>query len=80
MNTQINVRLDDGVLEASRKYAEEHGYSNVQELIKESLREKVFDEDLVTKEELDLILKVLKATEEKGSWRSKKEIFEALER
>ena len=41
MNTQINVRLQNNLLALAQEYASEHGYKNVQELIKEALREKL---------------------------------------
>ena len=80
MNSQINVRMSDQLLANAQKYATKHGYGNVQELIKESLREKVFDETLITKEELVLIKKLVKVTEEKGLWKSEKELFQKLQK
>ena len=44
MNTQINLRMPDELLEQSLEYAKKNGFGNVQELIKESLREKLFED------------------------------------
>ena len=78
--TQINVRLDDSFLGKAKKYAQQHGFSTVQELMKESLREKLFGEPMITKEELMLVKKLAKATEEKGLWGTEEELFQKLKR
>ena len=80
MNTQINIRMSDQLLENAMKYAKKYGYGNIQELMKESLREKLFDESLISKRELLLVKKLIKATNEKGLWKSEDELFKALER
>lgn len=43
MTDQINVRLPDNLLKEAKKYAKDFGFSNIQELIKESLRERIYD-------------------------------------
>jgi hypothetical protein len=43
MNEQLNVRLPGKLLKDSQKYATQFGFSNVQELIKDTLRERVYD-------------------------------------
>lgn len=43
MNKQINIRLPPKVLTAAKHYADSKGYGNVQEFIKEAVREKLFD-------------------------------------
>jgi hypothetical protein len=78
--TQINVRLDDSFLGKARKYAQKNGFSTVQELMKESLREKLFDEPVITKEELMLVKKLAGVTEEKGLWGTEEELFQKLKR
>ncbi len=78
--TQINVRMDDAFLEKARNYAQKHGFSNVQELMKESLREKLFGEPIITKEEVMLVKKLAKATEEKRLWGTEEELFQKLRR
>ena len=45
MTEQINVRLPSNLLKASKKYIEDFGYSNIQDLIKEALREKIYSLD-----------------------------------
>lgn len=45
MVEQLNLRLPDNLLEKARAFAKENGFSNIQELIKESLREKLFEKE-----------------------------------
>ena len=78
--TQINMRMDDDFLGKAKSYAQKHGFSNVQELMKETLREKLFDEPMITKEELMLVRMLAKATEEKNLWGTEEELFEKLKR
>ena len=63
MNTQINIRLPNTFLKKTMKYVERHGYVSIQELIKDTLREVVYEDDLKLSKE------TIKAIEE-----SKKQI------
>ncbi len=58
MNTQVNIRLPDDLLEKAQAYAEENGFGTLQEFIKETIREKVFDEPTISEKELDLVIKL----------------------
>ena len=78
MNTQINVRFPVKLLAKASSYAEHQGYGNVQELIKESLREKVFEEQAVTKEEFMLIKKLAELTKNKNLYGTEEELFKKL--
>ena len=77
--TQINVRLPNQFLVTAKKYVKKHGFSNMQELIKESLREKLFPAEL-TKEELVLVKKLAQVTETKNLWGSEEDLFSNLKR
>lgn len=79
MNQQINVRLSAKLLNNASTYAKENGFSNVQELIKETLREKLFP-DTISQKELMLVKKLIQATKEKELWKSEEELFKALDR
>ena len=80
MNTQINLRMPDELLEQSREYAQKHGFGNVQELIKESLREKLFEKPMITKEELLLVKKLAEVTKKKNLFGTEEELFRKLKR
>lgn len=44
--SQINLKLPQKLISLAEEYVQNYGYTNVQELIRESLREKVFSEEL----------------------------------
>tara|TARA_Y100000310_G_scaffold329906_1_gene400584 strand:+ start:5048 stop:5251 length:204 start_codon:yes stop_codon:yes gene_type:complete len=67
-------------MDKASAYAHQHGFGNVQELIKESLRERVFGEVVISNEELLLVKKLAKVTEEKNLWGTEEELFEKLRR
>ncbi len=77
MNLQINVRLPENLLMTAKTYADKYGFGTVQELIKETLREKIFGPEL-TEEEVSLIRRLMKATKEKNLHVSEKELFKKL--
>ena len=78
--TQLNVRLADPLLDKATTYAKKNGFNNIQELIKESLREKVFGEAIITKEELMLVKKLAQLSEEKNLWETEEKLFNKLKR
>ena len=45
MNTQISLKLPEKMLTVARVYAKSYGYSNLQEFIRETLREKLFENE-----------------------------------
>ena len=45
MGTQISLKLSDKMLNAAKKEVDEKGYDNLQDFIRESLREKLFEHD-----------------------------------
>jgi hypothetical protein len=77
MATQVNVRMSEDLLGKAKQYAEVNGYENVQDFIRETLREKMHPDEL-TEKELSLIKRLIKATEEKNLYISEKELFRRL--
>ena len=65
MNKQINLRLSEKIFNVAQLYAKEHGFMNVQEFVRELIRDKLFDEGLSV-EELDFVKKLSKASEKKN--------------
>ena len=45
MNMQVNLRLPEKMLVSARSYAKKHGFGTLQEFIKETLREKLFERE-----------------------------------
>ena len=70
MNSQINVCLNQTLLSYAKNYAKKHGYSTIQNLIKTSLRDKVFEEKQLTNEEALLISKLIEVSESKNLFSS----------
>jgi hypothetical protein len=56
MVKQINLKFQDDFFELTKKYANSRGYMSVQELVRESLRDKIF-EDLEVREDYKEVLK-----------------------
>jgi len=80
MNEQINLRLPEKMLASARSYADKNGFGNVQELLKELLRERLFEEPGITKKELSLV-KQLKAVAEKNNlYGTEAQLFRKLQR
>lgn len=67
---------------AARKYAHNYGYRNVQEVIYESVREKVFDrkefDESFTEKEINLIDKLIESSLRKKQLVGEKELRAAL--
>ncbi len=70
MALQINLKLSEKMAKAAKKEAESKGYDSLQDFIRESLREKLFDSD-----EIVSGLLTYKASEASlaKAWLSKKE-------
>ena len=57
MVTQINLKIQNDFFELAKIYADSRGYISIQELVRDALREKIF-EDLEIREEYKKILKL----------------------
>tara|TARA_Y100000310_G_scaffold226796_1_gene228995 strand:+ start:1480 stop:1725 length:246 start_codon:yes stop_codon:yes gene_type:complete len=79
MNKQINIRLSKRMLVSAEKYAKNYGFSNVQEFIRETIREKLFKPEF-TKKEIDLIAKFADVCEEKNLFGTEEDLDKALNR
>lgn len=78
MNTQINLRLPEKMLVSAQTYAEKYGFGTIQEFIKELMRERLFEEPKISKEELALVKKLVAASEKKNLYGSEEELFKKL--
>jgi len=78
MNTQINVRLPEAMLVSAKNYAEKHGFGTLQEFIKETLREKLFED--ISEKEIRLIKKLIQISNGKNLYGTEKELFEKLKK
>ncbi len=48
MGMQISLKLSDKMIATAKKYAQRHGYDNLQDFIREMLREKLFGQEKVS--------------------------------
>ena len=80
MNMQINLRMPQKLLSSVKSYSNEHGFGSVQDFIKETIREKLFDEPEISKEELELVKKLVELSEKKKLYGTEKELFDKLRR
>ena len=80
MSTQINVRLPEKMLVSAQTYVEKHGFNTVQDFIKELMREKLFEEEGISKKELTLVKKLIQASEKKNLYGTEAELFTRLRR
>lgn len=77
MNTQVNVRISQNLLKKAENYSKKNGYTNVQELIRESIREKIDPE--LTPSEHYLLTRIVDAVQKnKLKFGTEKELFEIL--
>ncbi len=79
MNTQVNIRMPEKLLMAARDYADDYGYGTVQEFIKETVRQKLFDNDMdrLTPEEARSF-RLIEEESEKQGYATRDEVFAAL--
>jgi hypothetical protein len=68
------------MLVSAKSYAKANGFDNVQELIKETLREKLFKKQQISNKELALVKKLALASEKNNLYSSEKELFRKLRR
>ncbi len=61
MNAQVNVRMPKTLLAKAESYSKKNGYTNVQELIRESIRDKIDPE--LTPEEHFFLTKMIEGIE-----------------
>tara|TARA_Y100000310_G_scaffold289499_1_gene315945 strand:+ start:620 stop:865 length:246 start_codon:yes stop_codon:yes gene_type:complete len=80
MNAQVNLRLPQNLLRLVRTYSEKHGFGSIQDFIKETIREKLFNEPEITREELVLVKKLLEVSEKKNLYGTEEELFTKLRR
>jgi len=78
MNTQINLRLPEKMIDLIKNYSEKNGFCSIQEFIKEAIREKIFEQP--TKEELSLVKRLIKVSEDKNLYGTEKDLLDKLRR
>ncbi|MDA1196365.1 MAG: hypothetical protein O2779_00170 [Nanoarchaeota archaeon] len=80
INLKINLRMPQTLPTSVKSYSDEHGYGSVQDFIKETVREKLFDEPEISKDELNLVKKLVAVSEKKKLYGTEEELFNKLGR
>lgn len=79
---QINLKISENLLRAAKRYAENYGYRNIQDLAAESIREKIFEknefDETFTEEEINLIDNLISLSIKKKALVSEEEINKIL--
>ena len=79
---QINLKMSNNLHFVAENYAKNFGFRNIQELIAESLREKIFEknsyDDNFSSEEIFLIDSLIEKSIQKSDLVSEKELNEIL--
>ena len=78
MHKQINVRLPEQMLAFAQAYSKKHGFGTIQDLIKETLREKLFDEPKLSSQELKLVRRLAEISEKNNLYGTEEELFKKL--
>ena len=76
---QINLKIPSNLYVSAESFAESYGYRNVQDLVAESLREKIFEksdfDESFTEKEIELIDKIIEKSFKSGKLVDAKEYF-----
>ncbi len=82
-STQINLRLPANLQSATEQYVENYGYRNIQELILDAIRDKIFRENIFdetfSRKDIELIETLLEVSIEKGKIKNHHDVMKALE-
>lgn len=78
MNTQVNIRMSNELLTKAQTEAKILGFGSVQEFIRETVRERVYDKKSISKNELTLVKNLAKLFEEQNQYGTEKELFDKL--
>jgi len=78
MNSQVNVRMSDELLDKAQDQASSLGFSSVQEFIRETVREKVFGEATLSSKELLLVKKLVVAMDKANDYGTEEDLFKKL--
>lgn len=79
---QINLKLPENLVIAAKRYVDNFGFRNIQDLAAEAIREKVFEkneyDENFSKEEIELIDSLISLSVKKGDLISEEELNKIL--
>ncbi len=80
---QVNVKMPSGLYDSAESFAESYGYRNVQDLLMECLREKVFEksdfDESFSGKEIELIDSLIEKSVKAKKVVSERELLRALQ-
>ncbi len=65
---------------SAKNYAKKHGFASIQEFIKETIREKLFEGPDITKAEYSLVQKLAQVAEKENLYGTEEELFKKTKR
>jgi hypothetical protein len=78
MSTQINLRISEKLFSQIRKFSAAQGFENIQDFIRETIRERIYGEPELTPEGFELIRKLIKVADERKLYGTEEELFKKL--
>lgn len=48
MSTQISIQLSDKMFSSAKKYADKHGFDNLQDFIRDLIRQRLFEKEQIS--------------------------------
>ena len=79
---QINLKLPENLVEAAESYVKNFGFRNIQELVAESMREKIFEknrfDETFSDNEIELIDNLIESSIKEGNLVSEEELNNLL--
>ncbi len=79
---QINLKISENLFSSAKDFAESYGYKNIQDLVTDSLREKIYEKSLYdesfSEKEISLIDSIIEKSLKSKKFVSKKELEKAL--
>ncbi len=80
MTTQINLRINDKLLEEAKEYSKSFGYENVQDFIREIIRNKVFESNDLNNREIAYAQAIEKISDAKNLYGSMNDIQKLIKK
>ncbi len=79
---QINLKIPDNLLQAAKRYVDNFGFRNIQDLALESMREKIFErneyDESFSEREIELIDSLISTATKKKDFVSEQELNRVL--
>lgn len=80
---QVNLKVPENLFASAESFAENYGYRSIQELIMESIREKIFErsdfDESFSKKEVELVDSLIEKSLKKKKLAGEKELSKALQ-